>query len=219
MQECKLLNYFASVTVDLQTVEDKWAVWSMVGGGKPGVGQQEQLSFTAIRYHSSFLCYAVCSIVQRTPAFRRRGGEILEWCLEELLLDPKVFNFYRYYWPEQVERGGGVFECRENIMWTGHVLHVACLYEMLTGDDKYSVSGGLKVEESDGVVSVSSCPQLALHLAACMRINRCGGVPCEPGLVFFQCQNHPFCGFTLLEGMCYFERGFFDEEKRRFQVS
>jgi len=78
-----------------------------------------------------------------------RGGEILDWCLRELLLDPKVFEFYRYYWPEQVE-GGGVFECRENIMWTGHVLHVACLYEMLTGDDKYSQEGGLRVEESDG---------------------------------------------------------------------
>eukprot|EP00520_Triparma_pacifica_P018382 CAMPEP_0118658528 /NCGR_PEP_ID=MMETSP0785-20121206/14618_1 /TAXON_ID=91992 /ORGANISM="Bolidomonas pacifica, Strain CCMP 1866" /LENGTH=593 /DNA_ID=CAMNT_0006551555 /DNA_START=336 /DNA_END=2117 /DNA_ORIENTATION=- len=215
-EECKLLNYFSSITVDLKSVEEKWACWSMVGGGKPGVGQQEQLSFTAIRYHSSFLCYAVCSIVQRTPAFRRRGGEILEWCLEELLLDPKVFDFYRYYWPEQVE-GGGVFECRENIMWSGHVLHVASLYEMLTGDDKYSRAGGLKAEESDGTVSVTLCPQLALHLAACMRINRCGGVPCEPGLVFFQCQNHPFCAFTLLEGLGYFAEGFFNEEKRRFE--
>ena len=51
-EECKLLNYFASITVDLKSVEDKWAVWSMVGGGKPGVGQQEQLSFTAVRYHA-----------------------------------------------------------------------------------------------------------------------------------------------------------------------
>jgi hypothetical protein len=34
-----------------------------------------------------------------------------------------------------------------------------------------------------------------------MRINATGGVPCEPGLVFFQCQNHPQCGLRLLEVM------------------
>ena len=33
-----------------------------------------------------------------------------------------------------------------------------------------------------------------------------------------QCQNHPFCAFTLLEGLNHFPRGFFDPEKRRFQA-
>lgn len=69
--------------------------------------------------------------------------------------------------------------------------------------------------ESDGKSYSTSLPELALHLAASMRINATGGVPCEPGLVFFQCQNHPFCAFTLLEGLGHFPRGFFDEEKVR----
>ena len=107
---------------------------------------------------------------------------------------------------------------RENIMWTGHVLHVVALYETLTSDDKFSRPGGLAVTESDGKTYRTDAKELALHVAACMRINATGGVPCEPGLVFFQCQNHPFCAFTLLEGLDHFPRGFFDPEKRRFQA-
>ena len=34
-----------------------------------------------------------------------------------------------------------------------------------------------------------------------MRVNAAGGVPCEPGLVFFQCQNHAMCGMRLLEAL------------------
>lgn len=214
-EEIKLLQYFRSITVDLKSEKAIFRTWSMVGGGKPGVGAQEQLSFTAIRYHASFLCYAVATITMRIPSFSYCGGEIILWVLENLLLKPKVFEFYLHYWPELKKKGP--FVCRENIMWLGHVLHVAALYEMLTKDNRYSVRHGLKVIESDGEEYSTSLPELALHLAASMRINATGGVPCEPGLVFFQCQNHPFCGFTLLEGLGHFPRGFFNEEKHRFQ--
>jgi hypothetical protein len=45
------------------------------------------------------------------------------------------------------------FYCRENIMWTGHVLHVACLYERLTGDSCFREPGGIKIQD-DGKVGV-----------------------------------------------------------------
>mmetsp|Transcript_7941 Transcript_7941/g.16582 ORF Transcript_7941/g.16582 Transcript_7941/m.16582 type:complete len:676 (+) Transcript_7941:167-2194(+) len=216
-EELQLLRYFRGITVGLGTnEEDIFAVWSMVGGGKPGVGGQEQLSFTAVRYHASFLCYSVATLASRIPLFASSAGSILDWVLSNLLLKPKVFEFYLHYWPEL--RGKGPWQCRENIMWTGHVLHVVALYETLTSDDKFSRPGGLAVTESDGKTYRTDAKELALHVAACMRINATGGVPCEPGLVFFQCQNHPFCAFTLLEGLDHFPRGFFDPEKRRFQA-
>ena len=185
VEELQLLKYFRCITLGLGTDEDDiFAVWSMVGGGKPGVGGQEQLSFTAVRYHASFLCYSVASLASRIPLFASSAGSILEWVLVNLLLKPKVFEFYLHYWPEL--RGKGPFGCRENIMWTGHVLHVVALYETLTSDDKYSRPGGLAVTESDARTYRTDARELALHVAACMRINATGGVPCEPGLVFFQ---------------------------------
>lgn len=73
-------------------------------------------------------------------------------------------------------------------MWLGHLLHVATLYEALTGDDRYRREGGLCVVDAGGREWKSDVVGLALHMATCMRINATGGIPCEPGLVFFQCQ-------------------------------
>jgi hypothetical protein len=67
-------------------------------------------------------------------------------------------------------------------MWTGHVLHVAALYETLTGDARYRRPRGLRARDDAGRVAwASDAHELALHLAACMRVNATGGVPCEPG--------------------------------------
>lgn len=98
------------------------------------------------------------------------------------------------------------------------MLHVACIFEMLTGDGRYSNhTKQLVAVDPNGQEFRTNTVELALHLAACMRINATGGVPCEPGLVFIQCNNHPFCGLTLLEGLGYFPPGFFDPERERFQ--
>lgn len=110
-EELQLLRYFRGITVGLGTnEEDIFAVWSMVGGGKPGVGGQEQLSFTAVRYHASFLCYSVATLASRIPLFASSAGSILDWVLSNLLLKPKVFEFYLHYWPEL--RGKGPWRCR-----------------------------------------------------------------------------------------------------------
>ena len=62
------------------------------------------------------------------------------------------------------------------------MLHVACIYEMLTGDGRYSdaKTNQLIAVGPDGREYATNTVDLALHLAACMRINATGGVPCEP---------------------------------------
>ncbi len=174
-----------------------------------------QLSFTAIRYHASFTAYAVAAISMRVPVYKELSSHIIDWILQKLLLNPRVFSYSKFYWPDE----SNPFKNRENVMWLGHVLHVASLYEMLSNSPKYRQRNSIRVTDIDDpkVVHSTDLSELALHVAASMSINVTGGMPCEPGLVFFQCQNHPFCAFTLLEGVGAFPRNFFDPERMRFQ--
>lgn len=222
--------------------------WRMVGGGKPLPNAPEQLSFTALRYHLSFTAYATAALCMRTPCLRNQAREVLRWIMHQLLdVRVFGYSTYYWKQPEKnqqqkqrtdsyspspqrpkdLKKGGSndsaalspnPFYCRENIMWTGHVLHVAALYEVFSGDDRFRRKKGLKVVDAEGQIWYSDVETLALHLAACMRINRTGGVPCEPGLVFFQCQNHPMCGLRILESPAVgaFPSGFFRPERRRF---
>eukprot|EP01046_Picozoa_sp_COSAG06_P013575 COSAG06_NODE_824_length_12073_cov_102.305161_16_plen_87_part_00 len=49
----------------------------------------------------------------------KRGGRIIQWCLEKLLLDHRAWSpVQEYWWPNEMKETGP-FSCRENIMWTG----------------------------------------------------------------------------------------------------
>ena len=219
-----LLQHFADSTFRLGSDASRIAnVWAMVGGGKPIKSAPDQLSFTAVRYHLSFVCYATALLAMRTPLYTGLSRRILGWAMEQLLT-PRVFGYWAWYWKEGHGRGvtscDDPFACRENVMWLGHVLHVACLYEQLTGDARFRAPGGIAVPDAaaPGGAWATDAESLGLHLAACMRINAAGGVPCEPGLVFFQCQNHAMCGLRLLEALpsCPIPPSFFAPERRRF---
>jgi hypothetical protein len=94
------------------------------------------------------------------------------------------------YWPDEADP----FKCSENIMWTGHVLAMAELYEALLGDERFRAR--IAVVDDQGREFVTTTPGLAQHIAQLYR-ERPHGICCEPGLVFFMCQNHPLHGLRL----------------------
>ena len=106
---------------------------------------------------------------------RRQAGMVLEWVIANLLT-PRVFGYSDYYWSSS--EPCSPFECRENIMWLGHLLHCATLYEAMTNDDRYRRPKGLRLVDGNGKEWTTDVVELAMHVATCMRINATGGVPC-----------------------------------------
>jgi hypothetical protein len=123
-EELGLLRYVKSIVVDVG--RGQWGdIWSMTGGeSKP-----TQLGFTSIRYHLAFTGYASCLAYSRTPAYTGRLRAILDGLIEHLL-DERVWGYARFYWPHVEDP----FLCDENIMWTGHVLHLCAMYEAQVRD-------------------------------------------------------------------------------------
>ena len=169
--------------------------WGMVGGGKAG---GTQLGFTSIRYHVAFVAYAVALVGSRTPAFQGLQRRTLGACLA-MLLQYEVWSYCKTYWRGQEARP---FECGENIMWTGHVLQTAVLYEALLGDARLRRRGGLVARDgASGEQHASGTLGLGRRIARAMRENPTGGVACEPGCVFWPCQNHPHVALVMLEAL------------------
>ncbi|CAK0801243.1 unnamed protein product, partial [Prorocentrum cordatum] len=174
--------------------------WSMRGLGAAAAMGVEQLSFTSSRYHLAFCGYAAASVLMRCPAYTVRLRRILRQVIEAMLAH-RTWGYMGAYWP-----GPGTqsrpFGCEENVMWTGHLLQLVTMYEALTGDPSYRRPGGIVARDAAGApADATDTVALAELCARAMRQNVVGGMCCEPGLVFFQCQNHCHLGFRLLEGI------------------
>jgi len=75
-------------------------------------------------------------------------------------------------------------------MYTGHLLQLLAYYELLTGDRRHWTDGFAFVWSEEETVRYTVGKLIEVTVAQ-MRENACGGVSCEPGLVFFPCNNHP----------------------------
>ena len=194
--ELGLLRFLESVTVGL-TTEQRDAIWSMRGGQS----QQAQLGFTSIRYHLAFAGYAASVTLSRCPAYTGRLREMLDSLIAHML-DERVWSYLDHYWPDCKDP----FLWEENVMWSAHVLQLSVLYEAALGDNRYRRPGGLVASRHDPetgeiLVYSSDVTTLALRLVQSMQNNPTGGVPCEPSLVFFQCNNHLMIALKLLENL------------------
>eukprot|EP00418_Pyrodinium_bahamense_P086220 CAMPEP_0179051334 /NCGR_PEP_ID=MMETSP0796-20121207/21192_1 /TAXON_ID=73915 /ORGANISM="Pyrodinium bahamense, Strain pbaha01" /LENGTH=544 /DNA_ID=CAMNT_0020747873 /DNA_START=71 /DNA_END=1705 /DNA_ORIENTATION=- len=153
-----------------------------------GMGMEsKQLGFTSRRYHLAFTFYATVAAFQHVPASASEARRILDWLLEQVL-DFRSWGYARIYWPEQLDP----FDCDENVMWLGHVLAMVTLYEALLGDQRFRRS--IAVRDDAGREFRSNTPMLAARVARAYRGSPRGGMCCEPGMVFFSCQNHALQG-------------------------
>jgi hypothetical protein len=168
----------------------------MTGGGKFG---GTQLGFTSVRYHLAFLGYAVGLCASRTPAYQGLLRRVLDDIIDHLL-DYRSWSYVKTYWSGS---NAHPFLCDENIMYHGHLLQLVVMYEALLGDTKYRIEGFSATDPTTSPPTVYRCNtlELAEHIASLMEKSPCGGVPCEPGAVFFPCQTHPHVALRMLEAM------------------
>ena len=186
--EAAAQQWLADITCRLDPSAEA-GVWN-VGGSQHGV--------FSIRYQVAFACYAASALGMRTPAYIGLTQAILTNGVARLA-DRRAWEYIRTYWsqepwfPDPCAKG--------NVMYTGHLMQVMALSEALSGDSRYNRHGVDLVWDERHCYRYTT-RALAEMTAAQIRSGN-GGVTCEPGLVFFACNNHPHVTFRLLEGMGY----------------
>ncbi len=181
---------------------DDWSGWEA----------RDQEGMEAYRYQIAFSAYALAlQQYNCVPAWREVHKAALDRLLTRMIQKP-VWEFWaevsktrKDYDPDwegpKPSKHDPVGE--KNIMYSGHIVHMAALYEMFYRDDKWSRPGAMtfrwSAEESYpydlqkllGVIHVEMLSPRAKG-GACI-----AGVECEPNLIFPECNQHPLLAFQL----------------------
>lgn len=185
--ELNYAQYLSSVTWQLP--RERWSEQWNVGGSQYGV--------FSVRYQAAFAGYAFTALGMRLPACPALAGAGLRNAIDHLL-ERRAWAYVSGYWKDKPWFPDPVAE--ENIMYSGHLLQLVALYEAMTGDDRYRNQGFDLVWDEKTRFHYTTLT-LAEAIARQMRRNECGGVACEPGLVFLPCNDHPQLALLLLENM------------------
>ena len=185
-EERDALAFLEYVTGPLPAAEEK--DWWHIGGTQHGI--------FAKRYSIAFAGYAVAAIGMRGDAeVTNRVGRILDNCVQRLLRrDVWAYSQSKSYWGRKPWAPDPCY--RENVMYTGHLLQLLAFYEWFTHDRKYWDAGFDFVWKQDQKVHYTVQRLIDVTVEQ-MRENDSGGVTCEPGLLFFPCNNHPHYALRL----------------------
>ncbi len=179
--------------------------WWDVGGSQHGL--------FAKRYHIAFCGYAAAALGWRGGEQERAAaGRILGRCVERYL-KPDVWGYAmsKSYWGRKPWAPDPTF--RENVMYTGHLLQLLALHEAFTGDTSRWTNGWDFVWK-DGRRVHCDTRRLKDVTVRQMREAATGGVTCEPGLLFFPCNNHPHVALRIFAALGH---GDWTAEARRWE--
>lgn len=184
------LRWLEYVTGPLTPEEER--NWWYVGGTQHGL--------FAKRYHIAFCGYAAAALGTRGGENERdAAGRILGRCIERMLArDVWAYSMSKSYWGRKPWAPDPCF--RENVMFTGHLLQLLALYECYTHDTRYWTEGWDFVWK-DGRRIHYDVKRLVAVTVEQMRFGPNGGITCEPGLMFFPCNNHPHIALAIFAAL------------------
>lgn len=184
-----------------------------------GFEGRDQKGMEAYRYQLAFMTYALAlQQYHSVPAYRDVYKETIDRLIERMLQKP-VWEF----WEEvsQIEHSMGMMVAggkaektlpmkrdpvgEKNIMYSGHVIHMATLYEMLYNDKRWARPGALEFRWDENEVYTYDLAQLIDIIHKEMMTTRLeggmdmGAMECEPNLVFPECNQHPTLAFKLFD--------------------
>lgn len=196
------LKWLEYVTGKLPPEEERR--WWNIGGSQHGL--------FAKRYNIAFCGYAASALGCRgDETARHTAGRILDNCISRYLRrDVWSYSQSKSYWGKKPWAPDPCY--RENVMYTGHLLQLLALYEMFTGDTRYWREG-FDFVWNDGRRIHYDVRRLLDVTVEQMRKNQCGGIACEPGLVFFPCNNHPHFARALFARLGHNENWKADAER------
>ena len=186
------LGFLDHVTAQLSADEEK--SWWDVGG--------RQFGIFAKRYHIAFAGYAAAAFALRGDAETTNVAvRVLSNCIRRYLRrDVWAYSQAKSYWGEKPWAPDPCW--RENVMYTGHLLQLLALYEWFSHDRRYHETGFDFVWSSEKRVHYTVEKLIGVTVDQ-MHENACGGITCEPNLVFFPCNNHPHVALRLFAKMGY----------------
>jgi Linalool dehydratase/isomerase len=176
---------------------DDWSDWEGA----------DQRGMEAYRYQAAFMAYTLAlQQYLSVPAYRELHQRTIARLIERILQKP-VWD----YW-EVVSQGkdwydpdfaGPLPAVRDpvrdrNIMYSGHLVHMAALYEMLYRDMRWDRPGAFTFRWSADEAYVYDLPTLITRIRDEMAAGP-GGVQCEPNLIFPECNQHPILAFKLFD--------------------
>lgn len=179
-----------------------------------GFDAANQGGLEAYRYQLAFMTYAL-SLQQfhSVPAYRDLYENTINQLIERMLQKP-VWEFW-----EEVSKSSKKFDPdflgeeeasrdpvgAKNIMYSGHVIHMIALYEMLYRDMDWSKPGALTFrwdEDEAYTYDYENLVDIIHNEMMAPRLDHTkdhGAMECEPNLVFPECNQHPTLAFMLFD--------------------
>jgi hypothetical protein len=187
-RELAIQRWFSSFMFQADRQQTPWAEW---------YDDNDQLGVTSLRYQIAFAGYGCAAMAAKTPAYHEVVGKQLD-DLCQRLIDVRTWFYVTKYWGKQY--GDGFPDpCQyENVMYTGHLTLGLCLYELFTGDLRYSEAGWDFVWR-DGRKLHYTLGKAVEHLRDLSKASPSGGICCEPGLVFAMCNDHSAISLQLFD--------------------
>ena len=197
------LRWLDHVTGPLAAEEER--EWWNIGG--------RQFGLFSTRYNIAFAGYAAAALGMRGNAEEKAAvGRILDNCLARYLRrETWAYSQSASYWGQKPWAPDPCY--RENVMYTGHLLQLLALYEKFTGDTKYWTEGFDFAWDENTRVHYNVQKLIDVTVEQ-MHEASSGGVTCEPGLLFFPCNNHPHYAFKLFAALGH---GDWTAEARRWE--
>ena len=171
--------------------------------------------FSALRYQIAFASYAISHVFSEfTPAYSEHATHVLKSAIEQML-NPIVWTYwliprecghpwysvclrYNYSMSDLYPAHNHWFPdvlFRDNVMYSGHLFKMLCLYQTISGDDVYASIGWNMT--FDGMTVHYDLHRLRSVIEYQLQLSGVRAFPCEPYLIYAVCNSINFPALRL----------------------
>lgn len=185
-REIAIQRWFSWITFLQDRQATPWPEWYT---------DSDQLGATSLRYQLAFAGYGCAAMAAKTPAYHELAqSQLHDIC--ERLIDVRTWYYVTKYWDYGNEPPDP--SLYENVMYTGHLTQLMCLHELISGDLRYSEAGWDYVWR-DGRKTHYTLGKAIERLHDMSKASVCGGICCEPGMVFIVCNDHSAASLAMYD--------------------
>lgn len=159
------------------------------------------------QYFLAFSVYGMAQLVDSTPNYR---SDYYTQLFDKMILMMNSSTMEQFEWidpgysHEYYEEFGNSFRGPTNIMWTGHYALMELLYYNVFRDPKYNSEIKWYMDDWNKSLTITTTWENKTSIDSEGRpLGKwgCGLIPCEPYIVFVQCNSIPFYAMRLYDSL------------------